>query len=285
MNTFLFLYSVEDILRDRSSDPETILTNLGFASSFDCETQKARRIPVRFFVEPSKARGISVDNFIKTNPEVRRTLTERQSSFVLTSPQTSVTSSPFIANLLLPRTQSLGQLFTTETAPTPEVVEPEEKGQCDSDSVVSSLSGSRDCDVSSCSSVQTLVEVTSLYKLIERRFERYDDLEHYYHDVKNVPKYFLKPFKTLKPEDSVTLATPSASESRELCKSGDVIGHRETENERLVALSGHSATPVTCRKTSACFSVLKSLFLRLCTLVRSVCRTRKHDFEYECLSS
>ena len=144
----LFLYSVEDILRDRSSDPETILTNLGFASSFDCETQKARRIPVRFFVEPSKARGISVDNFIKTNPEVRRTLTERQSSFVLTSPQTSVTSSPFIANLLLPRTQSLGQLFTTETAPTPEVVEPEEKGQCDSDSVVSSLSGSRDCDVS-----------------------------------------------------------------------------------------------------------------------------------------
>ena len=207
---------------------------------------------------------------------MRRTLTERQSSFVLTSPQTSVTSSSFIANLFLPRTQSSGQLITPEAspaAPAAEVSAPEEAGQLES---ASTLSGSGECDITS---VQTLV-VTSVHKLIEERFESYDELEQYYHQIKNVPKHFLAPFEAV----HVTQATEEGVQMQDCeettlasCKSNTSTSADSCVTAVVAGASSKRDKP------HACLTLLESFVLKLGMVLRWACNVRKRD--YECLGS
>lgn len=61
---------MDQILQERSGDPEEILTYLGFASA-NQDGALGQRIPERFFRQPSKAQGISVHEFLGNNPDMR----------------------------------------------------------------------------------------------------------------------------------------------------------------------------------------------------------------------
>jgi len=52
-------------LQSREADPEEVLFNLGFA-----ESEAFAKIPLRFLKQPSKAKGVSIENFKKNQAEL-----------------------------------------------------------------------------------------------------------------------------------------------------------------------------------------------------------------------
>ena len=64
---------MDDLLRDRVGDPEEILSNLGFGS-LDTEGSLCSRIPQRFLYHKSRAEGITVEDFLERNPELKEYL-------------------------------------------------------------------------------------------------------------------------------------------------------------------------------------------------------------------
>lgn len=63
-------FSIEQILQERIGDPEVILTNLGFGN-FESSDDLSQRIPERFLRQPSKAEGVSLDDFLDRNPNLK----------------------------------------------------------------------------------------------------------------------------------------------------------------------------------------------------------------------
>jgi len=62
-------HSIDQLLQDRRPDPEEMLRNLGFTSG--SKTESRRRVPVRFLQSPSRAKGICLEQLMKTNPELK----------------------------------------------------------------------------------------------------------------------------------------------------------------------------------------------------------------------
>merc|ERR1712045_266553 len=57
--------SMDSVLQSREADPEEVLINLGFA-----ESEAFAKIPLRFLKQPSKAKGVSIENFKKNQEEM-----------------------------------------------------------------------------------------------------------------------------------------------------------------------------------------------------------------------
>ena len=57
--------SMDSVLQSREADPEQVLLNLGFAGS-----EALARIPLRFLIQPSHARGVSIETFKKQQDEM-----------------------------------------------------------------------------------------------------------------------------------------------------------------------------------------------------------------------
>jgi len=57
--------SMDSVLQSREADPEEVLINLGFA-----ESEAFAKIPHRFLKQPSKAKGVSIENFKKNQEEL-----------------------------------------------------------------------------------------------------------------------------------------------------------------------------------------------------------------------
>jgi len=57
--------SMDSVLQSREADPEEVLINLGFA-----ESEALAKIPLRFLKQPSKAKGVSIENFKKNQEEI-----------------------------------------------------------------------------------------------------------------------------------------------------------------------------------------------------------------------
>jgi len=57
--------SMDSVLQSREADPEEVLINLGFA-----ESEAFAKIPLRFLKQPSKAKGVSIENFKKNQEEI-----------------------------------------------------------------------------------------------------------------------------------------------------------------------------------------------------------------------
>jgi len=62
-------HSIDQLLQDRRPDPEEMLRNLGFTTG--SKTESRRRVPVRFLQSPSCAKGICLEELMKTNPELK----------------------------------------------------------------------------------------------------------------------------------------------------------------------------------------------------------------------
>ena len=56
---------MDSVLQSREADPEEVLFNLGFA-----ESEAFAKIPLRFLKQPSKAKGVSIENFKKNQEEI-----------------------------------------------------------------------------------------------------------------------------------------------------------------------------------------------------------------------
>ena len=56
---------MDSVLQSREADPEEVLFNLGFA-----ESEAFAKIPLRFLKQPSKAKGVSIENFKKNQAEL-----------------------------------------------------------------------------------------------------------------------------------------------------------------------------------------------------------------------
>ncbi|XP_013397679.1 uncharacterized protein LOC106164348 [Lingula anatina] len=61
--------SIEMLLEQRKGDPEEILENLGFGGSDN--DRLSTKLPLRFLLHPSQAHGISVEDFLQENEELR----------------------------------------------------------------------------------------------------------------------------------------------------------------------------------------------------------------------
>ncbi|ESO95225.1 hypothetical protein LOTGIDRAFT_175217 [Lottia gigantea] len=64
--------SVDMLLRERSEDPEQVLLNLGFGGSLNQDMGSTyNRIPERFLLTNSRAKGINLEEFLEDNPELK----------------------------------------------------------------------------------------------------------------------------------------------------------------------------------------------------------------------
>ncbi|XP_050388444.1 protein ITPRID2 isoform X1 [Patella vulgata] len=63
--------SVDMLLQERSEDPEQVLLNLGFAAGHSEMGSSLSRIPERFLLNQSRARGINLEEFLEDNPELK----------------------------------------------------------------------------------------------------------------------------------------------------------------------------------------------------------------------
>ena len=70
ISIFLFFFSVDNLLNERTGDPEELLTSLGFVSA-EVQEDSFMRIPERFLMNPSVAPGISLEGFLNTHPDLR----------------------------------------------------------------------------------------------------------------------------------------------------------------------------------------------------------------------
>ena len=74
MKNFSLFFSLNQILFERRGNAEEILTNLGFKGK---KVHSHLRIPERFLKNPSKAQGITIENFLDNNPDLKKYLEEK----------------------------------------------------------------------------------------------------------------------------------------------------------------------------------------------------------------
>jgi hypothetical protein len=87
-------HSLEQLLNEHRLDPVRILTNLGFVGHSKTESH---HIPEHFLVRPSRANGISVDDYLSRNPKLRRQLDRKlalQNAFQAVTAATAATGAP-----------------------------------------------------------------------------------------------------------------------------------------------------------------------------------------------
>ena len=198
-------FSVEEILRDRHGDPETILSNLGFGCVHDSELDRAKRIPSRFLSEPSHAAGISLDDFLRQNPDVERSLYASQDSF-----QFGLSFAALTKQYSLPAT-------TTTTAAATEL-----PGQSDD---VTKGGGKRVTAVDT----ECLTDNVGVIELLKACFKSPAAIDDYF-SSKNVPKTFLRQLMTSVDEETPTNDDVIVNQVKpmQLCDLSDLCDSRVT---------------------------------------------------------
>ena len=79
LTLFGLRFSVDLLLQERRADPEEILMGLGFGAQEDRQ-QLQSRIPHRFLSVPSKAEGITLEQFFDRNPDLKEYIELKKTS-------------------------------------------------------------------------------------------------------------------------------------------------------------------------------------------------------------